>query len=116
MGDRSLIVARMNPGGAAEIARLFAASDATQLPLALGVRRRRLFSYADLYLHYVEFTGDRREALQRAAQRPDFKELSAQLAEHVAAYDPATWRSPADAMATEFYSWTPPHLSRGTGR
>jgi hypothetical protein len=116
MGDRSLIVARLNPGGAAEIARLFAESDATTLPLDLGVQRRSLFRYADLYLHFVEFAGDRDGALRRAAGRADFTELSARLARHVTAYDPATWRSPADAMATEFYTWTPPRAPGDAGR
>ena len=107
MTQSTLIVARLVPGGAAHVARLFAESDATDLPVALGVRRRELFSYRDLYFHHVEFAGDRSEALRRAAQRPDFRELSAQLASYVTPYDPDTWRSPADAMAGEFYSWSP---------
>ena len=107
MGDRSLIVARLNPGGAAEITRLFAESDRTELPRVLGVRRRHLFTFNDLYFHYVEFAGDRHDALRAAADRTDYKELSAALQPFVTAYDPATWRSPADAMATEFYRWTP---------
>jgi hypothetical protein len=107
MSDRSLIVARLNPGGSQEIAKLFAASDSGDLPQILGVRRRHLFAYQDLYFHYVEFDGARHAALRAAAGRPDFRELSVALDEYVTAYDPATWRSPADAMATEFYRWTP---------
>jgi hypothetical protein len=96
MGDRSLIVARLKPGGAPDVARLFAASDGTDLPHALGVRRRHLFG-----------SGDPGQALRRAAERVDFQRLSADLAEFVSPYDPATWRGPADAMATEFYGWVP---------
>lgn len=107
MSDRSLIVARMNPGGSQKIARLFAESDSGDLPEHLGVQRRHLFGYQGLYFHYVEFAGSRDAALRAAAGRPDFRELSVALDEHVTAYDPATWRSPADAMATEFYRWTP---------
>ena len=105
MGERFLIVGRLSTGDTSGIARLFQVSDATELPSVLGVRRRHLFSYADLYFHYVEFAGDRDDALRRAATRPDFRQLSAQLADHVRPYDPATWRSPADAIATEFYGW-----------
>jgi len=107
MVDRSLIVARIDPAHTAEIARLFAESDATELPHVLGVRSRHLFNYRDLYFHYVEFEGDRHEALRAAAGRADFQRLSRDLSPYARAYDPATWRSPADAMATEFYSWAP---------
>ncbi len=105
MGESALIVARMVPSDARKVARLFAESDTSELPAALGVRCRRLFSYQGLYFHYVEFAGGRGEALRRAADRPDFTALSTRLAPHVTAYDPATWRGPADAVATEFYTW-----------
>jgi cyclase len=31
--------------------------------------------------------------------------VSVDLKPYIDAYDPATWRSPADAMATRFYHW-----------
>ncbi|TMR09797.1 TcmI family type II polyketide cyclase [Nonomuraea turkmeniaca] len=105
MTDRSLIVARLEPGAAADVARLFGASDATPLPLELGVVRRHLFQYHDLYFHYVEFDGDARAQVGRARDRADFQRLSADLDRYVKPFDPATWRSPADAMASEFYGW-----------
>lgn len=106
MPDRSLIVARMDPARSAEVAGLFAESDRTDLPAVLGVRRRHLFRYGDgLYFHYVEFDGDRTAALRTAAGRGDFRSLSADLDAYIQPYDPATWHSPADAMATEFYRW-----------
>ena len=97
----------MNPADCAQVAKLFADSDATELPHVLGVQHRHLFNYRDLYFHYVEFSGDRHEALQRAAGRDDFKELCVALDRFASPYDPATWRSPLDAMATRFYSWSP---------
>nr|WP_042192754.1 TcmI family type II polyketide cyclase [Kibdelosporangium sp. MJ126-NF4]CEL19968.1 Polyketide cyclase WhiE VII [Kibdelosporangium sp. MJ126-NF4]CTQ97192.1 Polyketide cyclase WhiE VII [Kibdelosporangium sp. MJ126-NF4] len=105
--DRALIVARMTPGAEREVGRLFADSDATDLPHDLDVRRRHLFAYQGLYFHYVEFGGDGSAAMRTAGQRPDFKELSEGLSSFIKPYDPVTWRSPADAMATEFYRWTP---------
>lgn len=105
MTHHSLIVARMQPGNAGRVAELFAASDATRLPQSLGVVRRSLYSFGDLYFHHVEFAGPAGEALDRARQRPDFNKLSADLADFVTPYDPQTWRGPKDALAREFYSW-----------
>lgn len=107
MSDRALIVARMNPENASNIASLFAGSDSGELPGLLGVRRRHLFRYQDLYFHYVEFEGDHRAALRAAADREDFADLSRKLRPFVDPYDPEVWTSPADALAVEFYRWTP---------
>lgn len=107
MPDRILIVARLAPGSAGEVARLFAESDSGELPHVLGVTRRELFTYRDLYFHHVEFSGDADEALRTARGREDFQQLSKELSPYVTPYDPATWRSPADAVAQRFYQWTP---------
>jgi cyclase len=103
--DRILIVARLASGGSDEVARLFAESDAGELPRALGVTRRDLFLYRDLYFHHVEFDGPADVAMGKARERGDFRELSDRLGAFVTPYDPATWRSPADAMAQRFYHW-----------
>ncbi|GAA3410817.1 TcmI family type II polyketide cyclase [Streptosporangium vulgare] len=107
MPDQILIVARLSPGGSGEVSRLFGESDAGELPRALGVTRRDLFLYRDLYLHHVEFEGSAAEAMALAREREDFLRLSADLDPHVRPYDPDTWRGPADAMARRFYHWTP---------
>lgn len=107
MSDRALIVARMQPENAQHIAQLFTESDSGDLPTLLGVRRRHLFAYRDLYFHYVEFEGDHHSALRDAGGRTDFQDLSRRLRPFVDPYDPDAWKSPADALAVEFYSWTP---------
>lgn len=108
MNSRTLIVARLKPEGqASEVAGLFAASDTTELPRVLGVTRRTLFLYRDLYFHYVEFDGNSVDAMVIARSRADFRQLSIDLDAHIAPFDPSTWHSPADAMASEFYSWEP---------
>lgn len=107
MNNRTLIVSRMRPGSADRVAELFAQSDAGALPRVLGVRSRHLYRYHDLYFHYVEFDGDHRAALRVATGRPDFENLCTALRAHIDPYDPATWKSPEDALATEFYTWTP---------
>ncbi|MET9294786.1 TcmI family type II polyketide cyclase [Streptomyces sp. NPDC003077] len=108
MTDRILIVARMAPDRADEVAALFRASDRTSLPTDLGVIRRELFHYQDdLYFHLVEFSGDADRAMAEARVREDFRKLCADLNPLVSPYDSATWRGPADAAATSFYRWTP---------
>ncbi|WP_433429251.1 TcmI family type II polyketide cyclase [Nonomuraea sp. CA-141351] len=106
MTNRILIVARIKPGTAEEVARLFGASDETELPRVLGVTRRQLFQYQDLYFHHAEFAGPPQEALAKARDRDDFKQLSRDLDAFISPFDPATWRSPADALARGFYEWT----------
>jgi hypothetical protein len=109
MSDSTLIVARMAPGDAPHVAELFRDSDlGSPLPQALGVRRRSLFQYHDLYFHLVDFAGPVDEAMRNARDLPDFRQLSDALGAFISPYDPRTWRSPADAMAKEFYRYSSP--------
>lgn len=103
---RALIVARMKPGSAPDIADTFAASDDRgELPALIGVTGRSLFQFGDLYLHLIEAERPPGPAVARAKDHPDFRTISERLAAHVSAYDPATWQEPKDAMAREFYRW-----------
>lgn len=104
---RGLIVARIKPGAEDEVARIFAESDATELPALAGVRHRSLFVLDDIYVHYVETAADFEAAVHDVRDHPLFREISRRLDEYIAPYDPATWRSPKDATAREFYSWEP---------
>ncbi|MBE1530525.1 TcmI family type II polyketide cyclase [Actinomadura algeriensis] len=104
--DRVLIVARMRPSSEREVARLFAESDeGTELPAIAGTVSRSLFAYQDLYFHLSEVEESADRTLTAIHRHPDFVGLSKALSEHVQAYDPRTWRSPADAVAREFYRW-----------
>ena len=103
---RTLIVARMVPDTAAEIAAVFADSDRhSDLTAAIGVRARSLFQFGDVYLHLIE--GDRpvAEAVAEHRHDPRFLRISEDLRPFVSAYDPEVWREPKDAMAYEFYRW-----------
>jgi cyclase len=64
----TLIVARMAPDSAEEVAQLFAAFDATDMPDRMGTRRRELFSYAGLYFHLQDFDGEQGGAAIEAAK------------------------------------------------
>jgi len=102
----TLIVARMQPGSADDVAKLFAEFDTTEMPDVMGTRRRQLFHYQGLYFHLQDFdTDDGGETIQATRTHPLFVGISEALKAHIDAYDPATWRSPADAMATRFYHW-----------
>ncbi|MEU3554290.1 TcmI family type II polyketide cyclase [Streptomyces fragilis] len=102
----TLIVARMEPSAHADVAELFAAFDATEMPHRMGTRRRQLFSYRGLYFHLQDFDTDNGgERIEDAKTDPRFVRISEDLKPFIEAYDPATWRSPADAMATRFYTW-----------
>jgi cyclase len=105
---RGLIVARIKPGAEDEVARLFAESDATDLPGLAGVRHRSLFVLDDIYVHYVETDDEFAGVVDTIRDHPGFRELSAQLDAYISPYDPETWKSPKDAQAREFYSWDPP--------
>jgi cyclase len=101
-----LIVARMEPAAAASVAELFGAFDKTDMPHRMGTRRRQLFSYQGLYFHVQEFDADNGgQIVEEAREDPRFVQISEDLKPFVRPYDPATWRSPADAMATSFYHW-----------
>ncbi|MBM9503449.1 TcmI family type II polyketide cyclase [Actinacidiphila acididurans] len=103
----TLIVARMEPGSADDVAGIFGAFDATDMPHLMGTRRRELFSYRGLYFHLQDFDGENGgELIQSARTDPRFIRISEDLKPHIEAYDPATWRSPADAMARRFYHWS----------
>ncbi|MFD9432725.1 TcmI family type II polyketide cyclase [Streptomyces sp. NPDC060002] len=101
----TLIVARMNPTAAADVKRIFAESDAGELPNLIGVKERRLFRFHDLYLHYMASDEDVRGPISDMKGHDLFVDVSERLSPHIAAYDPETWRGPQDAMAHEFYTW-----------
>ncbi|ARQ69512.1 TcmI family type II polyketide cyclase [Streptomyces marincola] len=102
----TLIVARMKPGAADDIARVFADFDATDMPHVMGTRRRELFTYQGLYFHLQDFDSeDGHENIADARSHPLFVKVSAEMRPFVDPYDPETWKSPADAMATRFYRW-----------
>lgn len=106
--EKTLIVARMRPGSEQDIASVFADSDATELPLRIGVQSRTLFRFHDLYMHLIEAVQPLGAAVDGQREDPLFREVSKNLAPFVSAYDPATWRVPSDAMAEAFYHWQSP--------
>jgi cyclase len=105
----TLIVARLNPGGESAVSDLFGDFDASDMPHRMGTRRRQLFGFHGLYFHLQDFdSADGGERIQNARTDKRFVRISEELKPFIQAYDPATWRSPADAMATRFYHWEAP--------
>ena len=105
---RGCIVAKIIPGSEEAVARIFAESDETELPSLAGVRHRSLFVLDDLYVHYVEMDQDIAESVDTVRDHALFEEISRKLDAYITPYDPATWRSPKDAQAREFYRWDAP--------
>jgi cyclase len=105
MVKRGLIVAKIKPGSEEQVAAIFAESDRTELPALVGVRHRSLFVLEDIYVHLVEMDDDFDEKVAGVRDHPLFKEISTRLEPYIQPYNPATWRSPRDATAREFYSW-----------
>jgi cyclase len=103
---RTLIVARMDPADADSVAQVFADSDATELPRRIGVSRRTLFAFHNLYFHLVEADGDIAPNLYQARDSDLYRDINTRLASFISPFDP-NWREPKDAMAVPFYSWTP---------
>jgi cyclase len=96
----------MNPGDAPSVASIFAESDSTALPHMIGVSRRTLFTFHDLYFHLVEADQDISPSLYKSRSHDLYKDINQRLGKYVSPYDP-NWKEPKDAMATTFYSWQP---------
>jgi cyclase len=105
MVKRGVIVAKIKPGSEKQVASIFAESDATELPALTGVRHRSLFVLEDVYIHLVETEDDFESAVANVRDHPLFKDISKKLEPYIQPYNPATWKSPKDATAREFYSW-----------
>lgn len=101
---RSLIVARFDPRDSEAIADIFRESDQTELPHLLGASSRTLFRFHGLYLHLVEADHEIGPGVNEMRDHPLFAEINAKLSPYIKPYDP-NWKSPADAMATPFYTW-----------
>jgi len=104
---RGVIVARIKPGSEDDVARIFAESDATELPEIVGVRHRSLWVFGDVYIHLVETDEDFAEKVDDVRGHELFQDISRKLDPYIQPYDPETWRSPADAQARQFYTWEP---------
>jgi cyclase len=104
----TLIVARMRPEDADDVHRIFQEFDDTEMPALMGTRRRQLFHFRGLYFHLQDFDTDNGgTAIEGTKSHPLFVQVSDDLKAYIDPYDPATWRSPKDAMATRFYDWNP---------
>ncbi|TYB39230.1 TcmI family type II polyketide cyclase [Micromonospora sp. AP08] len=103
---QTLIVAKMDVADAEGVANVFAESDRTDLPAMVGVSRRTLFAFHDLYFHLVQADEDITPNLYRARSHPLYQDINTKLGRFISPYDPQ-WREPRDAMAEAFYTWTP---------
>jgi cyclase len=102
----TLIVARMEPRSSDAVRQLFTDFDKSEMPDLMGTRRRQLFHYRGMYFHLQDFDDEHGgQVIEATRSHPSFVRISADLKQFIGAYDPETWRSPKDAMATRFYHW-----------
>ncbi|MEU6143265.1 TcmI family type II polyketide cyclase [Streptomyces sp. NPDC047081] len=103
----TIIVARLEPAHIGTVAKLFADFDtSTELPHTMGTRRRQLFAHDGLYFHIQDFESENGgELIERAKLDPRFLQIQQDLLPYIKVFDPETWRSPSDAMASRFYTW-----------
>ena len=102
---QTMIIARMKPADADDVAAVFGRYDATSMPHEIGVRNRSLYTFHDIYVHLIDFDRPAPEAMRIAQSLPAFRAVSEDLRPFIEAYDPG-WRSPQDAMARRFYHWS----------
>jgi len=105
MPRRTLIIAKIKPNSEKEVAAIFAESDKTELPALVGVRHRSLFILEDIYVHLIEMDDDFDGKVDAVRNHELFRDISKRLDAYIQPYNPATWRSPKDATAREFYTW-----------
>lgn len=101
----TVIVAKIKPGAQSDVARIFAESDTGPLPEIMGVTGRWLYSIDDVYLHLLERDGPFTDAVKKNHDQPAFAQIMEDLRPYIDAYNPESWRGPADAVAKEFYRW-----------
>lgn len=107
----TVIVNRVQSEVIPEVARLFGELDATDFPAKMGTRRRQLFSYSGVYFHVQDFElEDGYQLIDQAWKQADprFIKICEELDPLVKKYDPASWQSTADQVATRFYRWEQP--------
>ncbi len=103
--SRLLVVSRIVPGAQGRVAQIFAESDASELPRLTGVRHRSLYCLHDLCVHLMETTDVDPDVAAGAREHPLYRVVNERLSAHTLPYLP-TWRSPRDAVAGCFYSWS----------
>ncbi|MGW0393822.1 TcmI family type II polyketide cyclase [Streptomyces sp. NPDC003042] len=107
MQHSRLNVARMDSMSSDQVTRIFTEFDQSDMPARMGTLRRQLFMYKGLYLHLQDLAEDDGGPRMRESRTdPRFLRISHDLLPFIQPYDPVTWRTPADAVATRFYDWT----------
>ena len=94
----------MMPGSQEEVRKIWAESDATELPRIAGVEHRSLWTLGDGYIQLLETAEPGQETIQRIKDHPEFVRISDRLSEYISPYL-STWRSPTDAQAQRFYNY-----------
>ena len=104
MAFRTLMVLRMDPGDAERVAAAFAEHDMTGLPEEIGLTRRTLFRFHDLYMHLIESDADVLPELIKARDDPRFQTVNAEVGKYLTPYS-SDWHQLTDSKAEVIYTW-----------
>jgi polyketide synthesis cyclase len=100
----AVIVNTQREADSPEVSRLFAESDATELPHNMGTLRRQIYLYRGVYLHVQDFTEADSKAVISATWEeadPRFLQLVDDLVQIIPPYDPA-----GGSLAERVYHWS----------
>ncbi|RPF24890.1 TcmI family type II polyketide cyclase [Streptomyces sp. TLI_185] len=104
MAYRALMVLRMDPADAERVAAAFADHDTTGLPEEIGLTRRTLFRFHDLYMHLIEADADVLSDLLQARDDPRFQAVNAEVGKYLTPYS-SEWSQLTDSKAEVIYTW-----------
>ncbi|GGP51293.1 TcmI family type II polyketide cyclase [Streptomyces abikoensis] len=104
MAYRALMVLRMDPDDAEHVAAAFAEHDGTGLPEEIGLSRRVLFRFHDLYMHLIEADEDIMPKLLEARSDPRFQAVNSEVGKYLTPYS-SQWQQLTDSKAEVIYTW-----------
>src|SRR3712207_9524359 len=81
----TMIIAKMDPRDADDVAAVFGRYDATSMPHEIGVRHRSLFRFHGIYVHLIGFDRPPSEAMRIAQSLPEFRAVSDELKPYIEA-------------------------------
>jgi quinol monooxygenase YgiN len=102
---RAVMIRKMAPADRDAVAAAFREHDRTALPRRIGVARRTLLTYHDLYIHLVEGDASFQDNMYALRGDPAFREIDDRLAKLLVPYD-SERPSMRQAQAEEFYHWS----------
>nr|CAP12598.1 TcmF2 cyclase [Streptomyces olivaceus] len=94
----------MDPADAERVAAAFEDHDTTGLPEEIGLTRRTLFRFHDLYMHLIEADDDVLPKILEARDDPRFRKVNEEVGRYLTPYA-SDWSRLTDSKAEVIYTW-----------